>query len=218
MIKVNLLAQAPGAAPAREWVPPAQRSALMGLGLLLVTATGVGGYWFYLHRTTARLDARVATSETELVRLKEAAKLVAQVNARKAELSERLGLIDRLRQAKRAPVSLLETVNRSVPDGLWLLEIKQTGTAVQVDGRAMSLTSVTDFAERLQNSGLFKKPVEILTTSTETVDDTTVVKFSVKAEAEQPAAPATTAPAAATPVAPAPVTSAHPTGTPPAGE
>ena len=210
MIKVNLLAQAPGAAPAREWVPPAQRSALMGIGLLLATAGGVGGYWYYLHASHARLETRIATSETELTRLKEAAKLVAAVNARKAELSERLSLIDRLRTSKRAPVSLLETLNRSVPDGLWLLEIKQTGTFVQVDGRAMSLNSVTDFAQRMQNSGLFQHPVEILTTTTEVVDEATVVRFSVKAEAVPPASSGS-----ATPATPAPVTSAHPTGTPP---
>jgi Tfp pilus assembly protein PilN len=79
-----------------------------------------------------------------------------------------------------------------VPEGLWLLEIRQTGTSVQVDGRAMSLTAVTDFAERLQNSGLFRHPVEILTTLMETVEETPVVRFSVKAEALPP--PADTAP------------------------
>ena len=204
MIKVNLLATPVGAPPPREWVPAAQRSALMGIAMLLVTAGGIGGWWYYQRTQASRLETRIATAEVELERLKEAAKLVTKANARKAELSERLALIDRLRESKRGPVSLLETVNRSIPDGLWLLEIKQGGTAVQVDGRALSLSSVTDFAQRMQNSGLFQHPVEILTTSTEMIEETNVVRFSVKAEAVKPAAPAaavttTAAPGAATP-------------------
>jgi hypothetical protein len=51
---------------------------------------------------------------------------------------------------------------------------------------------VTDFAERMQTSGLFKKPVEILTTTTEVVEETGVVRFSVRAEAVPPSTTSTT--------------------------
>lgn len=200
MIKVNLLATNPGVVAPREWLPREQRSALGGLSILLVTALGIGGYWYYQHSQAAALTTKIAAAETELVRLKEAAALVERTTARKNELSERLGLIDRLRSSKRAPVSLLETVSYSVSDGMWLLEIKQAGTAVQIDGRATSITAVTDFTERLQNSGFFLRPVEILATSTEVVEEVTVVRFVVKAEVvpAQPtpgaaAAPTTTA-------------------------
>jgi len=187
MIKVNLLGSAPGGAPTtREWLPREQRSALVGLSLLLATAVSLGGWWWYLSYTRASLDAQIVAAETELVRLKDAAKLLEQTNARKALLAERLTLIERLRASKRAPVSLLETVSRSVPEGMWLLELKQTGQSVQLEGRALSLTSVTDFALRMQNSGLFEHPVEIITTLTEQVDQTTVVRFSIRAEAAQP--------------------------------
>jgi type IV pilus assembly protein PilN len=198
MIKVNLLATNPGTAPAREWLPRDQRSALAGLGMLMLTGLGVGGWWYYLHHQAAALDTRIAAAQTELVRLKQASKVVDLLTARKTELAERLSLIERLRAAKREPVSLLETVSRSLPEGLWLLDLKQTGATVQIDGRATSITAVTDFTERLQDSGYFKKPVEILATSTEVIDETNVVRFSVKADAVPSSPPAG---AAATPVA-----------------
>lgn len=182
MIKVNLLATARAAAPAKEWLPRDQRSALGGVAILLVSAAAVGGWWYYLSSQSSAIDTRIGAAQTELARLKEASKLVEQTTARKNELSERLSLIDRLRTAKREPVSLLETVSRSIPDGLWLLEIKQAGASVQIDGRATSITAVTDFTERLQTSGFFKRPVEILSTGTEEIDGTEVVKFSVKAD------------------------------------
>jgi Tfp pilus assembly protein PilN len=168
--------------PPREWIPREHRQALLGLGLLLVTAVGVGGYWWYLRMQTGQAETRITEAEAKLEQLKDAEKLLNQATARKTELAEKLALIDRLRAAKRAPITLLETVSRSVPEGLWLLEIKQVGLMVQVDGRAISLTSVSDFAEGLQQSGLFKMPVEILTTTTEVVEETDVIRFSLKAE------------------------------------
>lgn len=191
MIKVNLLATSPGAAVAapREWFPREQRSALGGVGVLAVTALTLGGYWYYQGLQRADIETQTAAAQTELVRLKDAAALVERTNARRTELTERLALIDRLRASKRAPVSLLETVSYSVPEGLWLLEMKQSAQTVQVDGRATSITAVTDFTERLQSSGYFLRPVEIMSTATEAIDDTPVVRFVIKAEIVPPQSP-----------------------------
>lgn len=192
MIKVNLLATSPGAAAAapREWFPREQRSALGGIAVLAVTALGLGGFWYYQSLQRADINTQMAAAQAEMVRLKDAASLVERTNARRTELTERLALIERLRASKRAPVSLLETVSYSVPEGLWLLEIKQASATVQVDGRATSLTAVTDFTERLQSSGYFLRPVEIVSTATEAIDDTPVVRFVVKAEVVPPQSPA----------------------------
>jgi type IV pilus assembly protein PilN len=212
MIKVNLLSTAPGATPARDWFPREQRTALMGLGMLVVTALIVGGWYFYLGSVQSSIDSRIAASEAQLEKLKEASKLVEKTNARKTELAERLAVIERLRAAKRGPVNLLETLSQSLPEGLWLLEVKQAGLTVQVDGRAMSLSAVTDFTERMQNSGLFNRPVEILTTTTETVEETNVVRFAVKADFVPPATP-TTAVSGAVATAPKTIASSAPART-----
>jgi type IV pilus assembly protein PilN len=199
MIKVNLLATNPGAAAPREWLPREQRSALGGVSVLVVTALGLAGYWYYQGLQRTEIETQVAAAQTELVRLKEAAAVVERTNARRTELSERLALIDRLRASKRAPVSLLETVSYSVPEGLWLLEIKQSAATVQIDGRATSITAITDFTERLQNSGYFLRPVEIMSTATEAIDETGVVRFVVKAEVVPPQSPVDAAAAAGVP-------------------
>jgi len=205
MIKVNLLATNPGVAPPREWLPREQRSALGGASVLLVTALALGGYWYYQASQRATIATQVAAAQTELTRLKAAAAMVERTNTRRTELGERLALIERLRASKRAPVSLLETVSYSMPDGLWLLEIRQAAASVQIDGRATSITSITDFTERLQNSGYFLRPVEILSTSTEAIDDVSLVRFVVKAEVVPPQSPAEAAAAVPPTVAGGPV-------------
>jgi type IV pilus assembly protein PilN len=190
MIKVNLLATNPGVAPPREWLPREQRSTLGGVSVLLLTGLALGGYWYYQSSQRASIATQAAAAQTELTRLKEAAAMVERTDTRRTELGERLALIERLRASKRAPVSLLETVSYSMPDGLWLLEIRQAAASVQIDGRATSITSITDFTERLQNSGYFLRPVEILSTSTEAIDDVPLVRFVVKAEVVPPQSPA----------------------------
>ncbi len=186
MIKVNLLAASPGVTAPREWLPREQRSALGGISILLATALALGGVWYYQHMQRSAIDTKIAAAQTELVRLKEAAALVERTNARKTDLAERLALIERLRASKRAPVSLLETISYSMPEGLWLLEMKQAAATVQIDGRATSITAVTDFTERLQTSGYFLRPVEIVSTSTEAIDEVGIVRFVIKAEAVPP--------------------------------
>ena len=207
MIRVNLLAVSPGSAPPREWLPREQRSAAVGLGLLLITAVGVGGWWWYLRQQHTGVEAKIEAANAELTRLKAVAVLVERATTRRTELGERLALIERLRATQRGPVSMLEMLSRALPDGLWLMEIKQTGATVQIEGRAMSERWVTDFAEFLQNSGLFKRPVEIVTTLDEALEESAVVRFVVKAEAAPP--PPEKALTAVTAASPAP-----PSGTP----
>jgi len=167
--------------------------------MLLVTGVLVGGWWWAVHNQRVAIDRTIAADEAEIVRLKDVAKLVDRAAARKAELAERVGLIDRLRSTQRGPVNLLETISRSLPDGLWLSELKQTGFVTQLEGRSTSLTAVTDFVEKLQDSSIFLRPVEIVTTTSETLEDTPVVHFVVKATAPDPSKPAGGANATTTP-------------------
>jgi Tfp pilus assembly protein PilN len=192
MIRVNLLATSQVAKS--PIAIAANRGTIAGMLLLLCTIGGVGAWWWNVNRQVAALDVRIAQNEADLTRLKDAAKLVDRAIARKGELGARLALIERLRSAQKGPVSLLSTISRDLTDGLWLMELTQRGPNVQIEGRATSLTAVTDFVERLQNSGVFDRPVEIVTTSMETVDESSVVRFAVKA---QPAGTAAAAAAAA---------------------
>lgn len=192
MIRVNLLAASPGAHQPRMLVSNEQRPAMVGLAMLLVTGLSIGGWWYYLSYQRASTEAGIVTAETRMEQLKDAMKLLEAARQHKAELQERIALIDRLRTAKHAPVRMLDLMNESITDGLWLMEVKQTTNSVQIEGRAMSHTAITDFAQALQVAGFFKMPVEIVTTLMESVEEATVIRFVLKAEPKNgPPVPAT---------------------------
>lgn len=186
MIRVNLLAPGTEPAPA-AWrrclsVAPDQRAALFGLAMLLSAASGAGFWYWSVNRERRAVDIDIAAAEAAMTQLRDAPRLMDRDVAREKHLRERLVLIERLRVAQRAPVILLDTISRSLADGLWLVELRQTGQAVHLEGRALSYSALTEFIDRLQSSGLFARAIDIVTTSTESMADASVVRFAIRGE------------------------------------
>jgi len=79
--------------------------------------------------------------------------------------------------------------------------VKQTGAEIVIDGKCTSPIGVSDFVANLEASGYFKRSIDIVSTSTETMTQpqTEVIKFSIKAVFQQPGE----AKAPASPAAPA---------------
>jgi type IV pilus assembly protein PilN len=133
----------------------------------------------------------------------------------KQQLQQRVALIEELRKGQGAPVRILDEISKALPDMLWLTELKQDGTGdLSIDGRCVTLTSLSDFVGNLERSGQFHKPVEIVDSQVESVTTgPEVIKFTVKAtygKPEPPPGPARPVPPV-TPVRPVPpVTPAQP--------
>ena len=80
------------------------------------------------------------------------------------------------------PVRMLDQLSRSLPDSLWLTEVRQEADDVTVQGRATTLTALSDFVANLESSGHFLVPVEIIDSQLQDEADRQVVRFEVKAK------------------------------------
>ena len=87
-----------------------------------------------------------------------------QFEQRKAQLQQRVVLIEQLRKGQTGPVHMLDQISRALPPMLWLTELKQTptGTDVVIDGKCTTLTGLSDFVSNLEASGYFKRSIEIV--------------------------------------------------------
>lgn len=205
MIRVNLLqVEKPAAKTGRSLSFKVGDKAGQIAGLVLLL--GCVGYvaWDYLamRRADADLRSQLAAARAERARLEPILKELERFEERKQQLQQRVTLIEELRRNQVGPVHMLDQISRALPDRLWLIDLKQTGDDVQLDGRTSSHTALADFVANLEASGYFVKPVEIISSEEERQNEHDLIKFSVKATfqmpgQQKPAAPAQAAPGAA---------------------
>jgi type IV pilus assembly protein PilN len=198
MIRINLLATDRRAekAPARTF-QAGQKIAVLGTLLLLGTVALLGWRYWALTQTQASVERQILAAQQEEQRLSEILKQVQEFEARRAQLQQRVALIDELRKGQSAPVHMIDQVSRALPDMMWLTNIKQVGYDVTMEGQCFSLTALSDFVGNLEASRYFRRPVEILDSEvTGGAGEPEVINFTVKAtfqmsgiELPPPAAP-----------------------------
>jgi len=195
MIRINLLTTERKAAKAPALMTEARRVTLGASAVLLVTVLGLGWWFWSLHQQSQLLDIDIASAEVDTQQLRAVLSKVQKFEARKAQLQQRVTLIEQLRKGQTAPVRVLDQISRSVPDRLWLADMKQAGTEFTLDGYATTMTALSDFVATIEDTKWFRKPVEIidsqLTTDAKTGD---IVKFVVKANYVDPDMPVPAAP------------------------
>jgi type IV pilus assembly protein PilN len=195
MIRINLLATDRDKAKKKSAAAfgSTAMQITIGCSLILVLAVAfIGWRYWALNRQSSRLDADISAAQQETVRLHSVIQQVQQFEQRRAQLQQRVVLIEELRRGQTGPVHMLDQISRALPPMLWLTQLKQTGTDVVVEGRCTSLTSLSDFVANLEATGYFKRSIEIVSTTTEPQPQPVgeLIKFSIRAAFQQPGAPA----------------------------
>src|SRR5580765_4255898 len=169
MIRINLLAVERQAKKKKATFQSGQKVAVGCAFILILTGAAIGWRFLTLSHDSAELDRQIATSQAEATRLHSIIQQVQQFEQQKAQLQQRVVLIEQLRKSQTGPVHMLDQVSRSMPPMLWLTNLKQDDSGITIDGRSTSQTGVSDFVGNLEGSGYFKKSVDILVSQTETI-------------------------------------------------
>ncbi len=175
MIRINLLAterKAVKSVAVSKGFEPGQKMMVLGSLILVLTVAALGWRYWALGQQAADLEARIEAANREEQRLQEILRQVREFEARKAMLQLRVDLIDQLRQGQNAPVHMIDQVSRAIPDMTWLTNIVQSpdGYTLTMQGRCLTLTSLSDFIGNLEASRYFIRPVEIIETTTQPGD------------------------------------------------
>jgi type IV pilus assembly protein PilN len=193
MIRINLLAVERDRAKKKpvSGAQSAQQRIALGVSLILVlTGLAVGWWYWTLQKQAARIEEDILTGQREAARLQTLILQVKQFEVRKAQLQERVALIEDLRKGQLGPVHLLDEISRSLPDLLWLTEIKQSGQDLTIQGRCTALPALSDFVGNLELGGYFNKPVEIIESQVDqgqrAPGGVDVIRFSIKATIAAP--------------------------------
>ena len=187
MIRINLLA-GDRERPKRGVEVDLAQKVTIGCSVILVATVVLIGWRFWsLRQDSAQVTQELAAADQELQRLAPVLERVLAFEAQGVRLTERVALIEQLRQVQSGPVRMLDEISRSLPDGLWLLELRQEDEGVFVVGRARTLTALSDFIANLEGSGQVAPPVEILDSHLEDAPQGEVVRFELRATFVRPA-------------------------------
>jgi type IV pilus assembly protein PilN len=191
MIRINLL-EAPKPKNKRSAMPsmPVMEVGDVGSPRLKVLVVFGLAAAFNLY-TWYHLDAQKKTIAQNMAQAEQKNRELADVKARylarqrEAEnYKRRVDVIDQLRNNQTGPVNLMamvgETVNNT--EAVWLNNMKDQGTSVDIEGMALSSDAVANLISNLQKTGYFRN-VEIKESiQDETVKDMQAFTFTLTCE------------------------------------
>lgn len=153
MAQINLL-------PWREELRKEQTNqftTMTGLALLCTAALIL-----LIHMTMARMiehqEGRNSILNTEIKRLDSELEKIKDLEVTKEKLLSRMEIIQSLQQKRPQIVHLFDEVVKTLPEGLHVTEIKQTGNSISINGIAESNGRVSAYMRNIDNSDWMTKP------------------------------------------------------------
>jgi type IV pilus assembly protein PilN len=190
MIRINLLSVDRERTKRAVLIPPGQRVTLAASLIVIATFLFVGWWFWSLHQASVRVDEDLAKGEREMQQLRSVLAQVQKFESSKAQLQQRVTLIEQLRRGQSGPVHVIDEIGKAVPERLWLTELTQKGDDIVLAGMTTSFTGLSDFVANLESSTWFKKPIDIVDSQVMTdAKSGDIFKFSVKAVFNNPEAP-----------------------------
>jgi len=188
MIRVNLIGASKkkvAKAASKIAVPT---SAMPFVLLFIVLASAAGGYWWYstLTKTTADLDAKIASAQAQKAALDAVIKQNQIYESRKKALENRIKIIEGLKRNQVSPVVALDALSDAIErtQYVWLSDLQQNNAILSMSGTGTSLAAIDDFMTNLGNTRYFRN-IDF-SNATDAAGNFT---FSLKCEFAPPAAP-----------------------------
>lgn len=177
MIQINLL-------PVRESQRLAElRQHVMRMFLaLIVTSAGIGFVYSGLNSRMSDSRHRMQQIQADIEQLAPQVEWVQDFRRKKAELEQKLEVIDGLEAARIGPVRILDELAVHTPERLWLKSLENRGRELRLSGESMDNDLVAAFLRALGTSPHFES-VDLESTELEKSGDgqLKLVRFHIDA-------------------------------------
>lgn len=130
---------------------------LLGI-TFLASAALVGIAYFAMDEAISHQQDRNKILQNEIAALDKQIKEIQELQKVKANLLARMRVIEQLQQSRSATVHFFDEIINTLPDGVYLTSVKQTGTDVTLDGVAESNGRISAYMKNLDSSPWFKDP------------------------------------------------------------
>lgn len=150
MIKINLLdwRQAQRERRQKSFLGALAGSAVLGLAIVIAMIAKINADIEYQQQRNNRLSQEIRTLDKKIAE-------IAKLDKVKQDLLARMRIIEELQQSRTQIVHFFDQVVATVPAGLYLEELKQTGASTQVKGISESNGRVSTYIRNLDGSDWF---------------------------------------------------------------
>ncbi len=153
MPRINLL-------PWREELRK-ERQKNFSLAAVAAVALGVGVYLLYSNHVDNKIEyqqSRNAFLEAEIARLDEQITEIINLEAQKERLIARMEIIEELQKSRPQVVHLFDELVRTLPEGVQLTSVVQTGDRLEIKGVAQSSSRISNYMRNIDASGWMGDP------------------------------------------------------------
>jgi len=182
MARINLL-------PWREEQRNQRRTAYLTItGICAILALLVWGavHWHFNERIDYQ-DSRNDYLQAEIKKLDKKIEEIKELEREKDRLLARMKAIETLQTSRPIVVHIFDELVKSLPEGVYLREIAQSGKKIVIRGVAQSNARVSNYMRNVDKSEWLKSPsLDIIQTSTE--DGRRIATFTLKFEQTSPEA------------------------------
>jgi type IV pilus assembly protein PilN len=191
VIRINLL-------PIRE----ARRKAGARQQMVLMAASAAGavllciGAQTWVHSEISATQRRIQALQVQLAQYKPQQDQVAQFKAKKAEIEQKLRVIEKLEHSRSGPVHIMDELASRIPERVWLTDLNADNGQIELTGMSLDNELVALFLTGLNDSPYFAN-VELEETELKQMDELKLNTFKIRASLESPEDPTDAKPAAA---------------------
>ncbi len=131
--------------------------------LLLIIMTAV---WFINGSQITANDEEIAQIKTKIDACTLKMKEIDAFKSKKEVLTKKMDVITNLTKSKEGPVHLMDELAMAIPGNLWLTAIKQKGSDLVIEGKAIDNIAVSNYMINLDKSPYINS-VDLKTINTE---------------------------------------------------
>lgn len=174
MIKINLL-PTEGAGQSKIYV-----ELVAALVIIAIAAAGIGMYWNYLNSVIQNRKDEIVQKKKQVEKLQHIIDSVKKFEKEKRILQKKLDIIKNLKEKQLGPVTLLDTLSKSVPDNVWYSNLKQTGNNLLLKGAALSMMSIGDLINSLSDKNSLFQKVQLKKVRMVRIRNREIYRFTLK--------------------------------------
>ena len=124
----------------------------------IVAAAVVGFAYFGMTRAISAQEARNEYLKQQIAEVDQKIKEIEDLERTKQNLLARMRVIEELQGSRAATVHFFDELVNTIPDGVTLLSVKQTGDPVLIEGVAESNGRISTYIKNFESSPWFAEP------------------------------------------------------------